>query len=300
MKQELIKHKSVHRKKSFKCEACDFVSESKDTLKNHIDDAHDSIDVVLENDSTENNKQRKKVVYQCHECNFQTEQKDNLKDHFNSQHSPKITLGSFKCKHCDYIGVKKDSLEQHVRMKHDQSQTNRGTNYICEFCDYETVSEINLKSHEKEVHMRTKSRLSSDENKKASGPIYKENTRSNFPCDVCNFSAGSDQELNRHLESMQRFARVSRQRSPYTQEERKQNGLCFHWNNGDCRFQELCRFAHEEIPQCHFDGRCRRENCHFFHSQPKTPSPAPFLSRRGLQRKPLHSQRRQPGGGQRR
>ena len=190
-------------------------------------------------------------------------------------------------------------------MKHEQKKTQREVKYICDFCDYETISEINLKNHEKDVHMRTKTKPSTDKSRREFVSNNTDKRKSNvqeanFSCDVCDFTAMSDRELNGHLERVHRFKRVNRQGTGYSQEERRNNGLCFHWNNGNCRFQESCKFAHDEIPQCQFDGRCTRNNCHFFHTKQKNEDSPPFLYRRGLQNNPVHNQRRHLGGGQRR
>ena len=129
-----------------------------------------------------------------------------------------------------------------------------------------------------------------------------------YPCDMCSFSAPSDEVLRTHLEKNHQFTRMERRRTGYSQEERKRNGVCVFFNRGNCTFEDFCRFAHEEKPQCHFDGHCRNSNCRFLHTKQnqstpvgssKTPvgsSKSPFLYRRGLQNNPLQ---RHHGGAQR-
>ena len=116
---------------------------------------------------------------------------------------------------------------------------------------------------------------------------------------MCNFTAKSDRELNIHLENTHRFTRVSRQKFGFSDEERKMNGRCFQWNFSKCRYLDECKFSHEEIPTCHYDGRCTRDDCRFFHTKPKTDISNPFLYRRGLQNNPFQNQGRHMGGGQR-
>ena len=187
-----------------------------------------------------------------------------------------------------------------MRMKHWDKRANPSSRYVCEFCDYESVSEMNLMKHEEEVHMRTKPK-SGSEYKNKSVPTNGNHKSPTFPCDMCNFNANNDRELNNHLENTHKFNRVFRRRTGYSMEERKLNGICIHWNNGSCQCEELCKFAHEEIPQCFFDILCRRENCKFFHTQQSPQSGAqrfPFLSKRGLQN-PHFNQRKPFQGGQR-
>ena len=201
--------------------------------------------------------QKKTLIYKCDQCEFQTGEKEVLKAHAQ-KHSEKVPIGSFKCTECEYIGIRKDSLEQHVRMKHINRDT--PSMYICDFCPYESVSEINLKKHEQDVHKITKQR-SQDKNQKT-----EKGQALNFPCDVCPYAAYTDKDLSHHLEKEHSFSKVTR-RKIYTKEERKDNGICFHWNYGYCHFLELCKFEHEEIPQCHYDVNCRRQNCRFFHTR---------------------------------
>ena len=147
--------------------------------------------------------------------------------------------------------------------------------------------------------MITKTKTSSINDQREPGSSSKNKKSNNeemrLPCDVCKFVARTDSELNRHLENIHRFVRVNRQRNAFTKEERKKNGLCFQWNNGSCRFDEFCKFAHDEIPQCYYDGRCTKTDCRFYHNQQKHETPAPFLYRRGLQNNHFQNQRRNMG-----
>ena len=116
-KAQFLKHKTtMHLNVVFKCESCNYESESKDELKTHIDDVHESIEVVVENE--EESKKKPNHVYCCLHCEFQMNGKNKLKDHIEKEHSQKATLGSFKCNICDYVGVKQDNLAQHKRMEH--------------------------------------------------------------------------------------------------------------------------------------------------------------------------------------
>ena len=246
--KELVAHiKSDHEKVAHKCKTCNFEADTRNIMKKHVDDVHGSIEVVIEG--------TQKNCYKCDQCEFQIDEKEILRAHAQ-KHSERVTIGSFNCTECQYIGIRKDSLEQHVRMKHinkDISPMN-----ICDFCAYESVSEINLRQHEIDVHKITKLK-SQERNQKT-----EKDQAQNFPCDVCPYVAHTDKELSNHLEEEHSFSKVSR-RKIYTNEERKNNGICFHWNNGYCHFLELCKFAHEQIPQCHYDVNCQRQNCQRTH-----------------------------------
>ena len=282
--KELMTHKkSDHGQVTHKCETCLFEADTKAKLKKHVEQVHESVDVVIET------VQKSSIVYKCDQCEFPAEAKDILKAH-TQEHKERINVGSFNCTGCNYIGIRKDSLEQHMRMKHVNENT--PLKYVCDFYDQESVSEIYLKKHEQDVHKITK-QTSIERNKKT-----EKVTEQNFQCDICPFVAHNDKDLNRHLENEHSFTKVNR-RKIYTNEERKQNGICFHWNNGYCQFQELCRFAHEEIPQCYFDVQCRRQNCRFFHTKHNQSGHMPrFLYNRSLQHQ-YQDQKRHMEEGQR-
>ena len=171
---------------------------------------------------------------------------------------------------------------------------------VCEFCVYETISEINLIQHEKDVHLITKRKLSCNKcnhvletSTKLEEHMKRVHSSVNFPCGECNFVAGSDSELNNHLGTQHKFTRVNGNRSGYSTEDRKRNGICYFWNNGSCNFEDRCRYSHEEMPFCRFDGYCRNNKCRFFHvkSNPSADSSS-FLYRRGLQNNPYQNQGR--------
>ena len=87
-------------------------------------------------------------------------------------------------------------------------------------------------------------------------------------CTKCDIEGSADNELlnhdkNKHLvpqKQIKNFQRKSRT-SPLSNEmqqrgENKRNSrqfakqLCIHWNHGYCRFGDLCKYIHEEIPAC--------------------------------------------------
>ena len=150
--------------------------------------------------------------------------------------------------------------------------------------------------------MRTKPKPSREDNRRRSEPSDKNKNKSTpkdttFPCDVCNHIAKNERDLDTHLENIHKFCRVNKQRKDYSQDERRMNGRCLNWNNNRCRFLDACKFAHEEIPQCHFDGRCSKNNCRFFHKQPKSDGPSSFLYPGGPRNHPYQSQGRNLGWG---
>ena len=84
-----------------------------------------------------------------------------------------------------------------MRMKHGDKRANPSSRYVCEFCDYESVSEMNL--------MKTKPK-SGSEYKNKSVPTNGNHKSPTFPCDMCNFNANNDRELNSHLENTHKYS----------------------------------------------------------------------------------------------
>ena len=73
-------------------------------------------------------------------------------------------------------------------------------------------------------------------------------------------NAKKDSEMGRRLPDRKKPVIVSHA-------ERKKNGYCAFWNNGYCRYEDLCYKLHEEIPACHYGSNCSRQNCQYFHDQ---------------------------------
>ena len=131
-------------------------------------------------------------------------------------------------------------------MKHSQQKPKQSKINVCDFCEYETISEINLGRHERDVHKITKSTRNEPTEEEENPRKNEEKKRAKqagtrFPCQDCNYTAQSDMELGSHLEMNHRF-RTKRTQSEYSPSERKINGICFFWNKGNCKFNELCRF----------------------------------------------------------
>ena len=254
--QEVVNHDvKEHSNPQLSCQSCDYTSKSADDLKNHIENVHDSIDVVVE-ENVQN-----VTVYKCNMCEFSSQVKQMVKGHMSEKHKNKVVLGSFKCDDCNYIGVRKESLEQHRKIKHVEEAKSENIFY-CDLCKYETKIEDNMQRHQQDVHHRKMDGRSTD----------------TMPCELCTFIGKTDDALKNHLENVHRFSEPNRRKTGFSNEQRLANGMCVFWQSGNCKFNELCKFAHEEIRRCRFDGHCKTFNCKDFHSQDrKTTSTPPFL-----------------------
>ncbi len=117
----------------FKCCFCEFISHSKKSFQNHLDDIH------------EGNRT------QCLECDFKAPIISHLRRHIDSVHKG---LKKFACNSCDFRATTKQSLDRHVRVKHMDLK-----DLMCAHCDYRTSAPDLLRIHKKKYH--------SDDNGKA-------------------------------------------------------------------------------------------------------------------------------------
>ena len=89
-----------HKYKPFyKCEQCDFMSKSRDTLRQHKSMKH-SI--------------RTKTTFVCDQCSYTSKQSVHLDIHVRSKHRGEL----FKCDMCDYKATQLSNLVRHKRSKH--------------------------------------------------------------------------------------------------------------------------------------------------------------------------------------
>ena len=196
----------------------------------------------------------------------------------------------FKCEECDFEDTNEESVLNHTIALH--------STYLCGLCDYQTSEEPNLNEHQHQVtiHKRTKhacSKCSYSFNSitKLKEHMTKKHQENCYSCDHCKFRANSLTTLDAHIQRTHKSKNIDIRRLEnrvpcdftdpahsqdccdrvpgpprkyFTHKERLQNGPCKNWVEYDCKFYELCKFAH--VPICHFQKLCRNsETCQFFH-----------------------------------
>ena len=95
-----------------------------------------------------------------------------------------------------------------------------------------------------------------------------------FECNLCNYEADTESRLKSHVQSEhkenERNNRANEEQPSNNAEgdrEPQKKRFCIHWNKGYCPYENKCRFAHEESPECYFKSRCNRKHvCSFFHA----------------------------------
>ena len=71
-------------------------------------------------------------------------------------------------------------------------------------------------------------------------------------CDMCHFKTFKENELNQHVRDT--HVNIRRSDTP-----------CIYWNHGYCKYYEMCKFSHVEIPACPDQENCYNYRCPLYH-----------------------------------
>ena len=106
-----------------------------------------------------------------------------------------------------------------------------------------------------------------------------------YTCEVCEMKGKSQGEIDDHIQrthvkemfqhcvkrnegiktGRQNQNRAAKSAKVFSYAERQTNGCCVYWNRGTCSYGELCRFFHEDTPECRYQDRCfRKSTCKFY------------------------------------
>ena len=209
------------------------------------------------------------------------ENRDNAIDITGEEEAGGSSSKVFECDECVYKTSMKERLTQHKKDKHTANKTMKDTKKAnkttktsvqipCDVCDFSSISASDFLNHIK-THEKPE-----------------ENTC--IPCDLCDYNAPSIEIFKSHignahknnqqqnnLKSDFRGNSVVKHSPPNTGRFNKFDRLCLHWNRGRCKYPDNeCRFRHEEIPPCRFQGRCNRNDCRYFHE--RSTGRFPFLA----------------------
>ena len=158
---------------------------------------------------------------------------------------------SYKCDLCSFTSETKNNLKDHKIKQHEKLSV-----FVCTHCENKFQSRDDLKEHAKEhdPNLPKGRDMGPDDNV--------------LPCRPADPSHSSDC-----------CDRQPGQRRPrmLSREDKLRNGYCTHWNEGYCRYEELCWKLHEDVPLCYHGEFCRRSNCQFYHGNRLQNS---FLDRR--------------------
>ena len=182
-----------------------------------------------------------KMHYDTKKNNADTED-DTRRDKEDQNKDKASSKTEYQCKKCEYKTGKKDVLRAHEKKKHEDRtslydngyQYNRNEKFLCEECDYKTPFVSNINIHKSEAHGKWQD--------------VRRRKRQ---------SQGGGRQPQQHFQSKQK----------YSYQERRSNGFCIFWNQGNCQYSDGFKFLHEESPECYYGDRCNRKSfCTFFHA----------------------------------
>ena len=168
------------------CTQCDFKSESKSSLHQHVKSIH------------------KGVTYNCTQCDYEATRKSSLRQHVKSVHEGV----RYNCKQCDHKATQKSHLDRHVKSVHE------GVRYNCTQCDYKATQNENLHQHIDSVHEGviyncTQCYYTGNGKKNLRRHIafcHEGRTLTKYNCDQCDFTGNSKFKLSEHVVSKHVYA----------------------------------------------------------------------------------------------
>ncbi|XP_050398730.1 zinc finger protein 507 [Patella vulgata] len=164
---------------SFKCESCDYSSNNKHYLKQHVDLVHNAGRPYkcpyCDYAGKRNHSLREHLVvhsnerpFECNHCNATFRKKGHLTNHVKLHAMSKV----IRCSLCTDIMSDQASFTDHLKSVHKTDQI-----YACEICDFMTGTESSIKSH---MEHHKESRL--------------------YQCSLCSFVTKDMNAIGVHLE----------------------------------------------------------------------------------------------------
>ena len=197
----------------------------------------------VENDIKNKSSNEENMVYVCPKCDFQSRRENIVIEHIKMDHSASTRKRIYVCDICEF------QCENQVAFKEHCKQAHRENKYTCDQCGTKFTTLKDLDGHIQMNHQK----------------------KANVPCEHCGFRCYDQESLKQNLSYQHRiFSKTENTWSTrkYTHSERSANGFCKFWNNSTCKFQDSCKFVHEESPFCRFQESCRNiNNCPYFHER---------------------------------
>jgi KRAB domain-containing zinc finger protein len=145
-------HMEKHKGMTFSCDQCDYTSNGKLHLRNHIKNMHikkpdacpwSECEFTSKNLRQHINFKHKGINFPCEQCDYKAAGKDMLRSHIQQQHD-KSTI--FKCDQCEHTTVNHGNLQKHILYIHCPNRLN------CQHCEFKTITKGMLAGHMLKMH----------------------------------------------------------------------------------------------------------------------------------------------------
>ena len=246
-KESLEKHlRRDHKDETFICELCSYESTSDLTINEHMDRIH------------------KWKNFNCNMCHQDLGSWSQLYLHRQTHVTSRVPRHDqnkdiFRCDECDYEVNSKSTLKNHKYKDHIEAMM------TCELCDYTCSSDSSMNEHVDKDHNCKKfycQQCCQVFSSWSMLKLHRKTHSNNFPCNDCNFKARSLKNLDEHISTQHK--RNLNKKSYSEREKRKENGPCFYWNEGYCRYEDSCNYEHVEV--CSFMENCKfQDKCWYVH-----------------------------------
>ena len=228
------------------CDKCDYQTNSYKLLSDHQAVHIEDDDEMIE-----------EIVYCCGRCDFKTKSNATLSEHIKEEH------GKFPCQVCSKIFYTHFDMREHKESEHARIS--------CKICNFAANNEEEINQHmaalHNKMHKCDRCEFEGTSNRSLSEHFDEKHIKENvFACDECKYESIIENNLLEHQQYKHGWSKPrSRKQNNYKSNSNKNRKLCVFWNHGFCRNENYCNFVHEEIPACHFQENCKKNNCSFYH-----------------------------------
>ena len=238
-----------------KCGKCNHTANSSGEMKEHQKTAH----VGRQEDAHQGPyEQDEGLVYCCTKCRFETTVERKLTDHIKKKHE------TFNCEECDAKLETRSRMEEHKKKEHSVIE--------CDMCNFKTKRRHELDVHIQNLHNKMFS-CKECSFEAISSRVLKDHLKNqhqteaeNFlSCDNCGYKTIMENNLNEHKKNKHKEENMKNPRDN-RRDEKLENIPCIYWNHGYCSYDVNCKFAHVEIPACHYQDDCRKTQCTLHHN----------------------------------
>ena len=203
----LKSHMTTHKSRlSFNCSLCSFKGSTKQNLENHWKNKHEIGKEIKCNDCNavysskdslkmHTNTVHKKLRYRCEICNYEATQATHLLSHKKSIHQGV----KYPCNDCGKEFTQRSHMKTHVNTVHLGK-----TKLECTICEYKSYHSIHLRNHMNAVHLGVKYPCTECDHKATQKSSLKAHMKvkhfiGEFHCKLCTAKFAKPQLRNEHV-----------------------------------------------------------------------------------------------------